>query len=63
MTAHIVSHIVHNRVWVKIDQKIYLFIGRKFLCSLNEEKCLKFCENQKKKVLTIHNAMYCILNF
>ena len=59
-------HIVHNGAWVKIDQKNYQFIYRKFLCSLNnasyEEKQSKFSKDQKQ-VLTLHNEMYCIINF
>ena len=57
----------HNRAWVKIDfKKNYQFIYREFLCSLNnalyEEKRSKFSKDQKQ-VLTLHNEMYCIINF
>ena len=57
---------MHNRAWVKIDQKNYEFICREFLCSLNnasyKEKRSKFSKDQKQ-VLTLHNEMYCIINF
>ena len=57
---------MHNQAWVKVDKKNYQFICKEFLCLLNkawyEEKRSKFSKDQKK-VITIPNEIYCIIDF
>ena len=48
-----ICHAVHNRAWVKVDQKNYKFICREFTYSLNkasyEEKRSKYSKDQIKR--------------